>query len=52
MVDCVDRTSRCYSRGSDFIFWKEIIFVTTLYAGFFTVYVAFLEEDENVKFFH
>ena len=20
MVDCVDRTSRCYSRGSDFIF--------------------------------
>ena len=58
MVERVNRSSRCYSRGSDFFFFQENNFRYQIqntkprYMQVFTVYAAFLEEEENVKFLH
>ena len=54
----VDHFSRCYFWGSDFFFLQRNNFryqiqnTNPRYMRVFTVYVAFLEEDEKVKFLH
>ena len=58
MVERVNRSLRCYSRGSDFFFNQKNNFRYQMqntkprYMQVFTVYVPFLEEEENVKFLH